>query len=266
MTVFTKLVAPQANDRISPIMALHCSGATWRQWRGLQDKVGKETTLLLPQLFGPEIARYDRARTSFSLAVEAEPIVARLCKLDRPAHLVGHSYGGALAIHIARRHPDLVKSLCLYEPTAFNMLKRADRRDMRLASEVDAISAAIQGALVGGRAVFAAQLFTDFWGGQGAWQALESTKKLNMLAWIPKAPLDFSALLNEHHGPAISAGMSVTLMYGQNTNPHTRRIVKLLSTELGSVNQIELAGADHMGPFVFRERVFELVLQHVART
>ena len=35
------------------------------------------------------------------------------------AHLVGHSYGGVVAIYIAAQHPDLVRSLTLIEPPAF---------------------------------------------------------------------------------------------------------------------------------------------------
>ena len=35
------------------------------------------------------------------------------------AHLVGHSYGGVVAIYVAARHPALVRSLTLIEPPAF---------------------------------------------------------------------------------------------------------------------------------------------------
>jgi len=35
------------------------------------------------------------------------------------AHLVGHSYGGVVAMYVAARHPALVRSLTLIEPPAF---------------------------------------------------------------------------------------------------------------------------------------------------
>jgi len=35
------------------------------------------------------------------------------------AHVVGHSYGGVVAIYIAARHPALVRSLTLIEPPAY---------------------------------------------------------------------------------------------------------------------------------------------------
>jgi pimeloyl-ACP methyl ester carboxylesterase len=41
--------------------------------------------------------------------------------LDRGAHLIGHSYGGVLAMAAAARAPELVKSLVIIEPPAFGV-------------------------------------------------------------------------------------------------------------------------------------------------
>jgi pimeloyl-ACP methyl ester carboxylesterase len=38
---------------------------------------------------------------------------------DQPAHLVGHSYGGIVALYMAARQPGSVRSLVLIEPPAF---------------------------------------------------------------------------------------------------------------------------------------------------
>jgi pimeloyl-ACP methyl ester carboxylesterase len=42
--------------------------------------------------------------------------------LDDGAHLVGHSYGGLVAMLAAARRPDAVRSLCLLEPAAPSLL------------------------------------------------------------------------------------------------------------------------------------------------
>jgi pimeloyl-ACP methyl ester carboxylesterase len=39
--------------------------------------------------------------------------------LEEGAHLVGHSYGGVIALLIAARHPEAVRSLAVSEPPAF---------------------------------------------------------------------------------------------------------------------------------------------------
>jgi pimeloyl-ACP methyl ester carboxylesterase len=40
----------------------------------------------------------------------------------QPTHLIGHSYGGAVAAFLAARQPELVRSLVLAEPTLFSLL------------------------------------------------------------------------------------------------------------------------------------------------
>ncbi len=43
--------------------------------------------------------------------------------LEPAAHLVGHSYGGVIALFIAARRPDLVRSLTVIEPPAFRVAR-----------------------------------------------------------------------------------------------------------------------------------------------
>jgi pimeloyl-ACP methyl ester carboxylesterase len=48
-----------------------------------------------------------------------------------PVHLVGHSYGGAVAAFLAAKHPELVRSLVLGEPTLFSLLtQKAENRSI----------------------------------------------------------------------------------------------------------------------------------------
>jgi len=52
---------------------------------------------------------------------------------DRPVHLVGHSYGGAVALKAAVRRPDKVKSLMLVEPATLDIgINDPDVRQMVL--------------------------------------------------------------------------------------------------------------------------------------
>jgi len=52
----------------------------------------------------------------------------RSLKLE-PVHLVGHSYGGAVAAFLAAKQPELVRSLVLGEPTLFSLLtQKAENR------------------------------------------------------------------------------------------------------------------------------------------
>ncbi|NKW71742.1 alpha/beta fold hydrolase [Rhodobacteraceae bacterium R_SAG10] len=181
-----------------------------------------------------------------------------------PAHLVGHSFGGALAIHIAQNHPQLVASLCLYEPTAFNLLKASQKSDIKLAIEIEALSQSIASGIDQGNYTFAAHVFTEFWGGLGAWDALDSRKQEATIGWVAKAPVDFSALLGEAPDASLPGDIAITLICGQHTHPHTRRISQILTESNPHIRNIDLPGANNLGPCIFREKVADLVFDHIA--
>ncbi|MFC5268187.1 alpha/beta fold hydrolase [Kribbella qitaiheensis] len=63
--------------------------------------------------------------------VDAADIIALM---DRPSHLVGHSYGGVVALLAAARCPDKVASLALIEPAA-----------LAVASSVPVVATALEG-------------------------------------------------------------------------------------------------------------------------
>lgn len=59
----------------------------------------------------------DRAQPGMSIADMADQAAAILKNLALPrAHVVGHSYGGLIALEAARRHPGAVHTLALLEP------------------------------------------------------------------------------------------------------------------------------------------------------
>ena len=59
----------------------------------------------------------------YSRALHAADLIAFLRALELgPVHLVGHSYGGALAAWVAKTHPELVRSLVLGEPSLASIL------------------------------------------------------------------------------------------------------------------------------------------------
>ena len=61
--------------------------------------------------------------------------------LEDGAHLVGHSYGGVIALLIAARHPEAVRSLAVSEPPAFGVA-RGDEEVERLIAGLQAFFAA----------------------------------------------------------------------------------------------------------------------------
>ena len=67
--------------------------------------------------------------------------------LGRPAHIVGHSYGGAVALQFASRHPRHLKSLTLIEPASFHLLRDGDGIDEQAFREISETGATVVNAL-----------------------------------------------------------------------------------------------------------------------
>ena len=168
------------------------------------------------------------------------------------------------ALHIARKRPELVRSLCLYEPTLFSVLGTGTLEDWSLQAEIIWLTRAIRNGIEEGSAEFSAEVFTDFWGGLGSWTALSEDRREATTAWVKKAPSDFDALLREAEPENIIVrDMPVTLLVGEQTQPHARRIAELLSLQSKMVNLKTFAAAGHLGPFTFKERFEREVLECV---
>ncbi len=93
--------------------------------------------IALEQLVGFEPRPIDLWGTAISTAwhgsgplhlSEQARAIQDVCPDGAPFHLVGHSYGGAVALQFALSHPDRLLSLTLVEPSCFHVLNELDPR------------------------------------------------------------------------------------------------------------------------------------------
>ena len=125
------------------IVLLHSSMSSKAQWATLSTQLADKYRCIPLDLLGygaapfPAGAGPDYVHT---LAHEAEAINAALATElapGEPFHLVGHSYGGASALHLARQAPERVLSLALHEPVAFHLLPAHDASKLEITGVVD---------------------------------------------------------------------------------------------------------------------------------
>src|SRR3954471_9190311 len=92
-----------------PVLLLHSSGSSSAQWRSLIETLRQRYRVLAPDFYG--CGRTGAwPKDSFALADEAEIACALLRRAGGRAHLIGHSYGGTVALHVARRFGHAVRS------------------------------------------------------------------------------------------------------------------------------------------------------------
>jgi pimeloyl-ACP methyl ester carboxylesterase len=248
-----------------PVIALHCSGASAAQWRGLGSVLGVGYELTAPEHFGGDITGPWTGEHVFTLADEAERTIDLIDGGRRRVHLIGHSYGGGIALHVALRRPDAIASLTLYEPSAFHVLRDIGGTGADALAEIENIAREVGAGVVTGDYRGAAARFVDFWGGKGAWEALPPHQQLRLARWAPKAPLDFAALIQEPPWPDGYVGlrMPALIIHGEHARKPSRLIAETLAAHMPAAHLVVIAGAGHMGPFTHGTEIDALIASHV---
>jgi pimeloyl-ACP methyl ester carboxylesterase len=259
-------IASQTFSSATSVIALHCSGSGAAQWRKLGEALGLRHALVAPEHYGCDSTGPWSGERAFTLADEAERTIGIIDASRGKVHLVGHSYGGGVALRAAVERPERIASLTLYEPSAFHLLKMMGAQGARALAEIIAISKRTAEGVSCGDYRGAAASFVDYWSGRGAWKALRPSVQAALTRWAPKAPLDFRALLDERTPASAYSGLRVPalILRGQHAPVPTRVIAERLPMLLPAARLAIVEGAGHMGPLTHADKVNAAIVRHIA--
>ena len=156
-----------------------------------------------------------------SLAEEVALLSDRLPQSAEQVHLVGHSYGGAIAFKIATQSPfaSRVRSLTLIEPVLPTLLKET-AADRRLRDGFAGLAREIHQNLCNGHLMEALDKFTRFWNGSGPPDSIPAAARLRMIEHIQEVAFDFAAVLAEENVSASAAAIRApTLLISGGLSP-----------------------------------------------
>jgi len=249
------------------VVCLHSNASSSSQWRGLMELLAARFHVLAPDTYGagksPPWPQGRKVALRDEVAL-LDPVFARA---GERFSLVGHSYGGGIALIAALAHRQRLRSMALYEPTLFALVERESPND------VDGIRNAVAAAVAAlgrGDAPAAARCFIDFWMDEGAFdrmpervQAASAEAVRNIQGWK-------EALFGEPTPAEAFAALDVPvlLMVGSKSPLSSRAVARRLGRLLPRAELAELEGLGHMGPIthpdVVNQRIRAFLERHAA--
>jgi len=235
--------------RRESVVFLHSSASSGRQWDAIAASLSPATTVHAPPLVGYDSRAPWPLERALTLDDEAAALEPLLDDAPGPVHVVGHSYGGAVALQLALRRADAVASLTLYEPVRFALLFGAPGL-AAAGDEIVRVGRRIRELAAAGDTHAAATGFVDYWSGIGTWAAMSAARRDAVAARMTKVSAEFSALFADTVPACAYASltMPVRLLRGDASPLPARGVASRLNELLPCVTLVTLRGGVHMQP------------------
>jgi pimeloyl-ACP methyl ester carboxylesterase len=157
------------------VVLIHSSVSGNRQWKRLIQELKDRFRVLAPNLYGyGETTAWQEDGTQ-TLADHVALIEAVCAGVSGPIRLVGHSFGGAVALKVAADLGERVSHLALYEPNPFYLL-RLDGRTEAFA-EAMALHDDVKSLGKKGDWMALAERFAEYFSGDGSWAQMPAERR-----------------------------------------------------------------------------------------
>jgi pimeloyl-ACP methyl ester carboxylesterase len=242
------------------VVCFHANASSSAQWRSLMDMLSPDHLVLAPDSYGAGKSPRWPAEREISLRDEVDLIEPVLAKAGTPVSLVGHSYGGAIAMMAAMLHKDRVRALAIYEPTLFAVVD-GQAPPPNGADGIRNLASQAGNALDAGDPDTAAGQFVDFWAGQGSWDATPAQRKPAITDSIVNLRRWTHALFTEPTPAHAFAALEMPILYmlGEASPESAHAVAKVLLPVFPNVQVVKFPGLGHMAPVSHPQAINEAI-------
>jgi pimeloyl-ACP methyl ester carboxylesterase len=245
----------------STVVLIHSSVSGNQQWRSLAEALKDRYRVLAVNLFGYGDTTPWPKNAVQSLADHADLILV-LCSNSRgPVFIVGHSFGGSVALKAAMILGQKVAGLVLLEPNPFYLLSQHKRQEAY--KEIKALRDHVKQYGAVGDWQKVAERFADYWVSEGTWESMPEKRRSAFLESMPPVFHEWDAAMNETTKIDAWASLKAKtlVVYAAETKRPIREIVELFVDACPHWSFKEIAEGGHMAPLSHPELVNPIVTE-----
>lgn len=247
------------------VLFLPGSFGTGAGWKLVVEQLGDSYRLVTTSLLGYGRTAERRPDGQASISEQIAVLDLIFDRLAAPVHLVGHSYGGVVALAHALKGQHRAVSLTLVEANPYPVL--LDAGDQALYDAIVEMTGAYFAEYAGGR-IDAAERVIDFYGGAGTFQALPQRVRDYVIETTPTNIRDWGTV--EAFAPTVtdfaSLAIPTLVIHGGDSPVVMRRISELLAMHLLDSRLVSVAGGSHFLPATHPAVLAGLIADHIAQT
>jgi esterase len=258
-------MAYQDSGAGAPLVLVHGTFCDYRMWPGQLGAFSRKLRVLNVSLrhYFPEL--WDGLGNDFSFAQHARDVGAFIQKLALgPVHLLGHSRGGAVVLEVAKKYPELIRTLILVDAAVRLELPETEQNLKAVAFRsnlfADFRQVVAKGDVEGGMSRFIDRML-----GPGSWQGMPAILQKRFLQNFQTAlapdplPLTTDEDLRKFNFP-------VLMLTGEKSPPMYGILISEMRKRGGFKPPVVIPGAGHRmnaeNPKAINEAVLKFAAEH----
>jgi pimeloyl-ACP methyl ester carboxylesterase len=241
------------------------SCSTGAAWRPIITRLESDFRCVTTSLLGYGGTAERRTAQDADISHEAEIVEAVIRHASGSVHLVGHSFGGLVALAVALRNQVPLLSLTIIEAPGPALLRhvgeQAHYRAFREMTDTyfDAVHAGDRTAI---------RSMIDFYGGPGTFVAWPQRLRRFAIETTAVNLLDWMGAYGFRSTPACLASIQVPglVLWGGRSHPAVRRANELLGECMKQAYAVTIAEAAHFMIMTHANEIAQVIAGHVIRT
>lgn len=229
------------------VILLHSSVAGNRQWRSTIEALQEQHHVIAVNLFGYGQTSPWSGDREQTLVDQSELVQPFIDQTQGDVALIGHSFGGAVAMSVALQRPNRVSRLILLEPIPFCLLDEAGRADAY--AEVLRLRDIVKRSGGSGDWEEAAACFADYWNGDNTWAAMSPERQKTFASSMRPNVHEWDAVLGRTARQDWSSIHARTLVaWTRDTKGPIREIIEVLQERIPHWQYHQLDEGGHIFP------------------